>query len=192
MRRVFAVLLLALSGPALAQDQWRVVQGSVRVLCPLTVGGSFEARGEGLKGSLSLKTGKPATFDGQIEMPLSVLDTGIGLRNEHMKDNYLEIGKGPDFATAVLSAITLPGADAATISGKTAFSGDLKVHGVTRPVQGTADIRRSGNSIHISARLPVRLPEFGIPSPRYLGVGVRDEVQVSVTLEAAASAQEVR
>jgi polyisoprenoid-binding protein YceI len=185
MRPLFAVLLLALSGPALAQDHWRIVQGSVRVLCPLTVGGSFEARGQGLKGSLSLKTAQPATFDGKIEMPLQGLDTGIGLRNEHMKDNYLEIGKGPDFATASLSAITLQGADASTVTGKTAFAGDLQVHGVTRRVQGTAEIRRSGRSIHISARFPVRLPEFGIPSPRYLGVGVRDEVQVSVTLEAA-------
>ena len=106
--------------------------------------------------------------------------------------NYLEIGKGPDFANAVLSSILLPGADAATVSGKTAFSGDLQVHGVTRRVHGTAEIRRSGTSIHISARLPVRLPDFAIPSPRYLGVGVRDEVQVSVVLEAAPAAPEVR
>ncbi len=192
MRSLLVLLLVAVSEPALAQDQWRIVRGSVRVLCPLTVGGSFEARGEGLKGSLSLKTAKPAAFDGRIEMPLGGLDTGIGLRNEHMKDNYLEIGKGPDFASAFLSSITLQGADAATVSGKTSFSGDLQVHGVTRLVQGTAEIRRQGNAIHISARLAVRLPEFGIPSPRYLGVGVRDEVQVSVTLEAAPLTQEVR
>ena len=192
MRPLFAVLLLAVSGPALAQDQWRIVRGSVRVLCPLTVGGSFEARGDGLKGSLSLKAGKPAAFEGKIEMPLAGLDTGIGLRNEHMKDNYLEIGKGPDFSSAFLSSITLPGANAATVTGKTAFSGDLQVHGVTRRVNGTAEIRRAGTSIHISAHLPVRLPEFAIPSPRYLGVGVRDEVQVSVVLEAAPLAQEVR
>ena len=125
-------------------------------------------------------------------MPLAGLDTGIGLRNEHMKDNYLEIGKGPDFSSAFLSSITLPGANAATVTGKTAFSGDLQVHGVTRRVNGTAEIRRAGTSIHISAHLPVRLPEFAIPSPRYLGVGVRDEVQVSVVLEAAPLAQEVR
>ncbi len=190
--RLFAVLLLGLSGQAFAQDQWRIVQGSVRVLCPLTVGGSFEARGVGLKGSLSLRAAKPAAFHGKIEMPLAGLDTGIDLRNEHMKDNYLEIGKGPDFASAFLSSITLPAADAATVSGKTAFSGDLLVHGVTRRVHGTAEIRRVGTTIHISARVPVRLPEFGIPSPRYLGVGVRDEVQVSVVLEAAAAAQEAR
>ncbi len=196
MRSLGVVLLLALSGSALAQDlskdQWRIVQGTVRVLCPLTVGGSFEARGEGLTGSLSVKAAKPALFEGKIEMPLEGLDTGIGLRNQHMKDNYLEISKGPDFTSAILSSITLPDADAANVQGKTRFAGDLLLHGVTRRVEGSAEVRRSGTSMHISARFPVRLPDFSIQSPRYLGVGVRDEVQVSVVLEAAPAGQEVK
>ena len=81
------LLLLALSNPAAAQERWRVDRGDVRVACPLTVGGSFEARSQVLSGNLTLKTPQPAAFEGTLTAPLDTLDTGISLRNDHMKNN---------------------------------------------------------------------------------------------------------
>ena len=38
----------------------------------------------------------------------------------------------------------------------------------------------------VDATFPVQLPDFGIPEPRYLGVGVRDQVQVRARFVAKA------
>lgn len=189
---VGALLVLAFAAEAAAQAEWRVVRGEVRVLCPLTIGGSFEARAEGVTGLLVVKSPQPAAFEGELALPLASLDSGIALRNDHMKNNYLEVGRGPGFDTAVLSGITLLDLDADRGLGKTRFTGNLTVHGVKQRVEGTAEIKRSSASVQVTARMPVRLADFGIPAPRYLGVGVRDEVQVAVTLEAMPSTKATR
>ena len=52
-QRAFAFLCVLLAAPAGAQPAaWRVASGEVTVLCPLTVGGSFEAKTSGLTGEL--------------------------------------------------------------------------------------------------------------------------------------------
>ena len=48
-------------------------------------------------------------FDGNLTVDLRTLDTGIGLRNDHLRDHYLEVDKGPGFDKAILSEIVLQG-----------------------------------------------------------------------------------
>jgi polyisoprenoid-binding protein YceI len=181
-----AALALAFAGPAGAEDlEWRVVRAEVRVLCPLTVGGGFEARTVALTGNVVAAPAGPALFSGQLAVDLRTLDTGIGLRNDHMRGEYLEIEKGPGFDKAVLSEIRLGDVDPGTFQGKSAFSGTLALHGSQRAIAGQAEIRREGSSIRVEASFPVVLADYGIPKPQYLGVGVKSEVQVKVSLVAA-------
>jgi hypothetical protein len=116
---------------------------------------------------------------------LASLDTGIGLRNEHMKKNYLEVGRGQGFDHAVLSRIRLGDADPQGIQGKTPFTGTFLLHGTTQPVSGQATIRRDGKDVRVEASFPVSVAAFGIEKPQYLGVGVRDQVTVNVSLTAS-------
>ena len=58
----------------------------------------------------------------------------------------------------------------------------------TRKVTGTADIKPEGDGYRLNASFPVRVSEFGIPEPSYLGVGVKDEVVVRVNLNAEPAA----
>ncbi len=120
-------------------------------------------------------------------MDLTTLDTGIGLRNTHMRDKYLEVGKGDGYTQAVLSDITLAEGDPATFEGKTNFTGTLTLHGQRKPIKGEARLQRRGSAVAVEATFPVVLQDFGIAKPRYLGVGVRDEVQVHVRFTAAPS-----
>ena len=48
-----AALLLATNGLAVQGPAWSVAQGEVRVVCPMTVGGSFEAQTTSLAGTLA-------------------------------------------------------------------------------------------------------------------------------------------
>lgn len=175
------VTLVAATAATVAQPAaWRVSSGQVAVTCPLTVGGSFEATTRSVSGQLSLDPSQPSRLAGAIEVDLQTLDTGIGLRNSHMRDNYLEVGRGDGFERAVLSDIVL-GGDAATAIGTTTFAATLLVHGVRKPVNGQARIARTGGAVRVDASFFVNLPDFGIAKPRYLGVGVKDQVQVKVS-----------
>lgn len=179
-----AALVAAHAGAAAQVGNWRVASGQVVVVCPLTVGGSFDATSRSVSGQLSVDASQPSTLAGTIEVDLETLDTGISLRNAHMRDNYLEVGRGAGFKRAVLSDIVLSG-DAATATGAMTFTGTLLVHGVRKPVSGEARIARSGGAVRVDARFLVTLPDFGIPKPRYLGVGVKDQVQVKVSFGSA-------
>ena len=158
-----SVLLgLALAGATVVTPgTWRVEQGAVRVICPITIGGSFEAKTTALSGSVTL-------------------DTGIGLRNEHLRENYLEVGKGAGFDTATLSEIDLNGLNPDALEGKGSFTGVLSLHGVSKAVTGAVDIRQSGAGLRVKASFPVQLSDYSIRPPRYLGVGVKNIVQVEV------------
>lgn len=173
---------VAISAPA--QTTWRVSGGDVRVTCPMTVGGSFEARTAALTGVVGLVSPGTPSLSGRLVVDLATLDTGIELRNDHMRETYLEIGRGQSFDHAVVSDIDLGGVDPADMDARVHFTGRLLLHGVTRPVRGEATIHRGSSGWQVRADFHVRLPDFGIAKPRYLGVGVRDDVRVAVAFEA--------
>src|SRR5437773_5252151 len=164
---------------AAAASTWRVPQGAVSVKCPMTIGGSFDAKTTALAGTLT--TSGPATIDGSLTVDLRTLDTGIGLRNDHLLEKYLEVDKGSGYDKAVLSEITLKGLNPDAPEGKGSFSGSLALHGVTKTVTGPVEVRKAGAGLRVKASFPVNLPDYNIAEPRYLGVGVRNIVQVDVT-----------
>lgn len=166
---------------------WTVRAGDVRVACPLTIGGSFDARTRMVSGSLQVSASTTDPLAGEIIVELGELDTGIGLRNQHLRDNYLEVGKGPEFARAVLSHVRMNGLNAAAPEGKGTFSGTLRLHGAERPVAGQVEVRKAGAGLRVRASFPVSIKDFGIAEPRYLGVGVKDQVTVQVNLELISS-----
>jgi len=182
-----ALALLALLSPAI--DGWaadvpsyRVLRGEVRIVCPLTVGGVFETKTTSISGTVGVAVGSPAALSGELGVDLSTLDTGIELRNTHLREKYLEVARGAEFASAVISGVRLDKAGTSTFRGQTAFAGTLLLHGVRRPVAGQAEIRSEGNDVRVLASFPLRIDDYGIAAPRYLGVGVKNEVQVKISL----------
>jgi hypothetical protein len=166
-----------------ADASWHVVRADVRVVCPMTVGGSFEARTGAMRGTVT--TGGPgAPLGGDLSVDLRTLDTGIGLRSEHLRDKYLEVGRGQGFDRAVLSAIRLGDAEPGSLEGRTPFTGIFLLHGTAQAIAGQATVRREGRSVRVEASFPVTVSAFGIEKPRYLGVGVKDQVTVTASLVA--------
>ena len=175
------LIALSLAGATIvAGHAWSVGQGDVRVICPMTIGGSFDAKTTALSGSVTSSGGASRAFDGSLAVDLRTLDTGIGLRNEHLRENYLEVDKGPGFDTATLSAIDLKGLSPDAPEGKGFFAGLLTVHGLAKTVTGAVDVRHAGAGLRVSGSFPVNLSDYNIRKPRYLGVGVKDIVQVEV------------
>jgi polyisoprenoid-binding protein YceI len=171
---------LASSGISWAQPvAWTATTGEVRVTCPLTIGGSFEARTTALSGRLAAAAGS-TPLDGGISVDLKTLDTGIGLRNRHMLDNYLEVQKGGDFGVAAMSQIDIGALDSGITEGTRPFTALLRLHGTTQAVTGTVKLTTHGSSVRAEASFPVRISDYGIAEPRHLGVGVRNDIAVHV------------
>ena len=188
-RRITSGIVLSLfallAGISLVADSgpWQVGAATVRVICPMTVGGSFEAKTTALTGTVAIVAAR-TPLEGELSVDLRTLDSGIELRNTHMRDSYLEVEKGDGFDRAVLSDILLPDVDAETVQGRTKFSGTLLLHGIRKAIGGEAEIRRGSTSVRVDASFPVVLADFGIPLPQYLGIGVRSQVQVRVNFVA--------
>ena len=185
-----AVLVLVCPGPAAGPqaagtESWSIAAGNVRVRCRMTIGGSFDAVTSDVSGTLRREASDAGSYTGELRVALATLDTGIGLRNEHLRGTYLELDRGPEFRDAVLSGIVLdeplPAGDG---RHETGFSASLTLHGVQRTVEGEAELRRRNGRMQVEAEFSLSLDAFDIPPPRYLGIGVRDAIDVAVRFEA--------
>ena len=184
MKSAFVGLVLV-GATVIDPPTFRVDQGDVRVVCRMTVGGSFEAKTTAISGSMTARASGSRGYDGSVSVDLRSLDTGISLRNEHLRENYLEVNKGPGFDTATLSGIDLNGFNPDAPEGKGSFTGLLTLHGVTKAVTGTVDVRQAGGGLHVQASFPVDVLDYRISKPRYMGIGVKDTVEVEVAFSVA-------
>jgi polyisoprenoid-binding protein YceI len=149
----------------------------------MTIGGSFEAKTTAIKGTVISGANGARPFSGSVVVDLRTLDTGIGLRNEHLREKYLEVNKTPGFDTATLSELDLIGLDPEAPEGKGSFAGSLTVHGVTKKVTGPVEVHEAGGGLRVKASFAVDLVDYGIAKPRYLGIGVTNVVQVEVAFD---------
>ena len=146
-------------------------------MCPLTVGGSFEAKTKSVSGEVAASATEPGHLSGAVRVDLQTLETGIAVRDRHMRETYLEVEKGPEFAVATVDEIRVEKLD-----GKSKFSGTLLLHGQRQAVTGTAELQQRDGRIRVQAQFPIKVSAFQIPKPTYLGVGVRDEIQIKVVM----------
>ncbi|HEY8278965.1 MAG TPA: YceI family protein [Bdellovibrionota bacterium] len=116
---------------------------------------------------------------GAIEFSLDKLDTGISLRNEHMKEKYLQVKEHPKAKLTLVDAPVDPSfeKDLSNASEKS-FRGKLSLHGKEKEVSGTYTAKGGV----VQAKFPITLSDFGIDVPKYLGITVADTVNVDVEL----------
>jgi len=174
---VFATIALVGAARPSFADAYKVSGADVVVVCPLTVGGSFEARTKSVSGEVAASAAEPGSVTGAVRVDLQTLETGIAVRDRHMRENYLEVERGPEFAVATFDQIRVEKLD-----GKSTFKGTLLLHGQRQEVTGTADVQQRDGRIRVQAQFPIKVSSFQIPKPTYLGVGVKDEIQIKVVL----------
>lgn len=139
----------------------RPIAGKVNWLATGTPGFiKIEGTGECLKGDIA-KNGT-----GIIHCHLDDFDTGINLRNKHMKEKYLGTGKYPDAVLRVNKA------------KDGAFEGLLTIKENSATVRGTYALDKELVSANFKINLE-QYPSIGVPS--YLGVSVANEIDVNVS-----------
>lgn len=135
-------------------------------------------KGAAPKGTLIFEPRKVA---GTVRFDLASLDTGIGMRNEHMKTKYLEVEKYPE-ATLTLTKfeISIEKLRGDFEAFDVPFEGKLSLHGVEKLISGTSKISRSGAKLNIEANFELAISDYRIASPGYAGVTMAKDVKVSI------------
>jgi polyisoprenoid-binding protein YceI len=147
---------------------------------------AIKINGTGASPKGSLTIGDDGKVSGTVILDITSLDTGISMRTNHMKEKYLEVEKFPT-AALTITEIDLPQADFAKADyseDKVPFKGDLTLHGVTKPVSGTAHIERHGASSAVHAEFTVKITDYAIAVPVFAGITVADEVTLEVDAKA--------
>ncbi|MCB0406084.1 MAG: YceI family protein [Bdellovibrionales bacterium] len=133
-----------------------------------------------LSGTCSLEK---TTFACSGKIPLDSLDTGIKLRNEHLKEKYLETAKYPE-STLVIDPIQLgEGADTPNLEKKGEFKGKLTLHGVTREEKGQYELKKEAGKLKANFEFEIELEPYKIEIPSYLGIKVSKKVEVKVEIQ---------
>lgn len=100
-----------------------------------------------------------------FEVDLNSLDTGIGLRNRHMRDNYLETDKYPftHFAGKIVEAIKQDDG-----SVKVKAEGTMFIHGVEKPITVEGIFMPVENGYRITTGFVVKLTDYKIKVPKLM------------------------
>ena len=125
--------------------------------------GSFKVKSTDIRGTATKKGDSVEAKN--IIVGLKNLETGIALRNEHTK-KHLETDKYPD---AILVSAKGQG-------GK--GEGVIKIKGIEQKISGTYKI----DGGKLVAQFPLKLSDFKIEGIKYMGVGVADDVTLTVTV----------
>jgi len=121
-------------------------------------------------------------ISGTATYHLDALDTGIELRNSHMKEKYLETAKHPT-SELKITELKLPAATAGKVKADAvSFVGSLKLHGVEKPVKGTVSVDNSATQANLTFEFSIQTTDFAIDVPSYLGIKVTDAVKVTTTV----------
>lgn len=145
-----------------------------------------------IRGEISVDSQDVSQISGRLVVDLASFDTGIGLRNDHMREQFLHTDEYPEAVLVLLAA--RPKNGKSLQDGKTLeleVDGDLTLHGVTRPVTVEAEVtyhqeseqtraRAAGDLINVDAQFEIKLTDFDIERPKMLILKVADEVQLKV------------
>lgn len=147
---------------------------------------SFKTRGSPVLVSIEGKSEAPCTGSWVVEggdtkkskvtMDLQKLDTGIPLRNKHLRENYLHTDKFPTATMTDIEARDIDGQIKGTVKGKSPFKGMLELHGKKKQVTGNYEVK--GGNLY-SGDMEIDLPDFEVERPSFMGVKIVDKVYLT-------------
>jgi FKBP-type peptidyl-prolyl cis-trans isomerase FkpA len=136
----------------------------------------------------------------RFEMDMTTLDTGIEMRNGHMKSEmWMDTAKYPKAVFTLTKLIGIARDVQMMRDGQTRklfAEGTMELHGVTRPIKAQLEVtpisaskdtaaRLPGDILHVRATFPIKLDEFGINVPETARIKVANQQQVTVDIFAS-------
>ncbi|MBA7547229.1 hypothetical protein ES705_39636 [subsurface metagenome] len=110
-----------------------------------------------------------------LEVDLNSLDTGFGLRNRHMRENYLETDKHP--LTYFQGKITSVHVDSPEIRAVEA-EGKIFIHGVEQVLKVAGMMIKDGSGYRIQINFIVKLSDFEIEIPSIMFYKIDEDMKM--------------
>jgi len=189
LRSLLVLSLLAIPVVAYAQARTFTVGSGSRIsftsAAPLETINGTSSR---VSGTLSVNPSNLSSVSGRIEVPVSSLDTGVDLRDEHLHGSgWLDAAR---FPTAVFEITGVEGATALQpdVEARVTVVGRFTLHGQTRPVRAETRVKlvttEGPQHLRVRSRFTVNLPSYGVTVPALVRAKVSDNITVNVTLRA--------
>ncbi len=153
---------------------------------------SFEGVTNQIFGSIQVNLDSLAGASAVIKVDMQALDTGINLRNKHMRDNHLHTA---DYPFAEFSLKRIEGAGNLKEGEAVEFNGigDFTLHGVTREISVPLRVKfltdgrdtpleTAGNALHIKGEFQVKLSDYEVPRPKFLVMKLNEVQRVTIEL----------
>ena len=121
--------------------------------------------------------GEDLTSESEIylEVDLNSLDTGIGLRNRHMRENYLETDKFPiTYFQGKIVSSTKKTEDVVVLNSE----GSIFIHAIKRPLSVKGTMNAAGEGYRIQAEFIVKLSDFEIEIPSIMFYKINEDMQL--------------
>jgi polyisoprenoid-binding protein YceI len=112
-----------------------------------------------------------------FRVELGALETGIGLRDRHMRENYLETEKYP-LAEYAGKLVQLTSNADSSINIKA--NGTFSIHGKSQPLTTDIYVTPQSNGYQVRSSFHVMLEEFDIKIPKLAFLKVAEDIQVEV------------
>ncbi|MBI1939471.1 MAG: YceI family protein [Ignavibacteriales bacterium] len=146
----------------------------------------------GVSGTVSFDPANFAkTLKGKIGVKVATMNTGIELRNEHLRGpNWFDAGNYPDVTFEIKSVSDLKQAGDNKIEFK--VEGDFTFHGVTKEITADAEAayleeneqtqkRAPGDLLGVRAKFYVKLSDYDVDN-QLIGSKVAEDIEVSVNM----------
>lgn len=150
-----------------------VEPGTSKVTAKASGGLTIEGKGTGVTASEA---------DGIITItaPVNKLETGMSLRNDHLRD-AIHAEKYPNAKLSVKrDALKFP-ADGAKVDADA--TGDFTINNVTKPLKFHYTVQRKGSHYLVHGTAKLDFTKHGIEEPGYLGVKVKKDVEIAVDVK---------
>lgn len=135
----------------------------------------IKGNGTGPVGQLKIEGNK---INGKLILDLSTLDTGMKLRNQHMKEKYLKVSEFPQATLSITDQPIRSGwTSAQPTVPETKLQAKLHMHNQEQPVEVTYSIDDKGQ---MTAKFEIKISDFKIDIPSFMGVTVADKVSMQV------------
>jgi polyisoprenoid-binding protein YceI len=117
-----------------------------------------------------------------FEVPLADLHTGLEMRDQHMRDNYLHTGRFPYVSyKGKIDRVESHGADTLLV----VTSGQVELHGKKKDYRIDCQVFRFKQGYHVAAAFVINLKDFDIKVPSLMFMKVSESVLVKVAFHVA-------
>jgi polyisoprenoid-binding protein YceI len=123
------------------------------------------------------ESGAPQGSALYFEVDLNALDTGIGLRNRHMQDDYLKTDQFPYAAFKGTVTKTVRQGPADTL---VAVEGKLSLHGREQALAVTGRVTVDGERYRLTCAFPLDIRDYAIQVPSLMGAKVDPVLSMSM------------